>query len=116
MQHTCSTWYASSYSGVAEFHAKEIGIVLPCQDSNLESSAPEADALSIRPQETQKIFHGNDGDPEFPAIHILYRVQIWSPDTSFHLSRGSSVTDCRDRSVSTVCGMCTTLHVSQTHT
>ena len=34
---------------------------LPRQDSNLESSAPEADALSIRPRETLEDVYGNYG-------------------------------------------------------
>ena len=34
---------------------------LPRQDSNLESSAPEADALSIRPRETLEDVHGEYG-------------------------------------------------------
>ncbi len=34
---------------------------LPRQDSNLESSAPEADALSIRPRETLEDVHQDYG-------------------------------------------------------
>ncbi len=34
---------------------------LPRQDSNLESSAPEADALSIRPRETLEDVYGDYG-------------------------------------------------------
>ena len=34
---------------------------LPRQDSNLESSAPEADALSIRPRETLEDEYGEYG-------------------------------------------------------